>query len=257
MDATTTPPERPRIATAGWQLPAAHRHAFPDDGSNLERYARVFTAVEINSSFYRPHQRRTYERWAASVPPGFRFAVKLPQAISHERAFVGCMDLLDVFLEQCRGLGDRLGPLLIQTPGKQDFARGAMSRFLAGLRRRHAGDVVCEPRNATWFAADAQRVLVDHRVARVAADPARVPAAGEPGGWDGLAYWRLHGSPQMYVSPYAAAYLAALARRLRARDGASWCVFDNTMWGHATANALALQRRCRRRARRTAAPTGG
>ena len=41
---------------------------------HLERYARRLSAAEINSSFYRPHQRKTYERWAASVPDDFRFA---------------------------------------------------------------------------------------------------------------------------------------------------------------------------------------
>jgi uncharacterized protein YecE (DUF72 family) len=80
----------------------------------------------------------------------------------------------------------------------------------------------------------------------VAADPARVPAAGEPGGWDGLVYHRLHGSPRIYYSDYDAPYLDALAERLRADAGraqAVWCVFDNTALGHATANALAVRHR--------------
>ncbi len=73
-----------RIGTAGWSIPKEHAAAFPAEGSHLQRYAQVFGAVEINSSFYRPHRRTTYERWAASVPEAFRFAVKVPKTITHE-----------------------------------------------------------------------------------------------------------------------------------------------------------------------------
>ena len=62
----------PRIGTAGWSIPRQHAAAFPAGGSHLERYAQRFNAVEINSSFYRPHRRATYERWAASVPTASR-----------------------------------------------------------------------------------------------------------------------------------------------------------------------------------------
>ena len=56
---------------------------FDSDGTHLQRYSRWLRGVEINSSFYRPHRTATYERWAASVPEHFRFAVKIPKAISH------------------------------------------------------------------------------------------------------------------------------------------------------------------------------
>jgi uncharacterized protein YecE (DUF72 family) len=72
-----------RIGTAAWSIPKKHAAPFPTAGSHLERYAAVFNAAEINSSFYRPHRAATYERWAASVPDDFRFAVKVPKAITH------------------------------------------------------------------------------------------------------------------------------------------------------------------------------
>ena len=56
------------IGTAGWSIPAQHAGAFPGEGSHHERYSRRFSAVEINSSFYRPHRPSTYQRWAATVP---------------------------------------------------------------------------------------------------------------------------------------------------------------------------------------------
>jgi uncharacterized protein YecE (DUF72 family) len=76
----------------------------------------------------------------------------------------------------------------------------------------------------------------------VAADPARHPGAGEPGGWRGLAYLRLHGSPIMYRSSYGdriAGYAAALKAEAEAGREA-WCVFDNTASSAATGDALAL-----------------
>ena len=115
---------------------------------------------------------------------------------------------------------------------------------MSALRERYDANVALEPRHASWFSADASELLVRYRVARVAADPARVAEAAEPGGWKGLAYWRLHGSPQVYRSSYAGAQLAALAGKIRAAEHSAhtvWCVFDNTASGAAAANALTLQ----------------
>ncbi len=81
-------------------------------------------------------------------------------------------------------------------------------------------------------------------MARVAADPARVAAAAEPGGWRGLTYYRLHGSPRTYYSAYSEEFLAPLASRLQAEsEHPAWCIFDNTTLGAATGNALDLRRR--------------
>ena len=84
--------------------------------------------------------------------------------------------------------------------------------------------------------------MAQHRVARVAADPATAPSAECPGGWDGLAYYRLHGSPRVYYSAYPEPYLAALADRLRqaALSAQVWCIFDNTAQGAATDDALTV-----------------
>jgi uncharacterized protein YecE (DUF72 family) len=61
-------PEPPVILVgcAGWSLSSAVAPEFPGAGSHLERYARVLPAVEINSSFYRPHRAATYARWRDS-----------------------------------------------------------------------------------------------------------------------------------------------------------------------------------------------
>lgn len=225
-----------RIGTAGWSFP--RDLDFPDEGTGLERYATRFNCVEINSSFYRPHQRKTYERWATSTPARFRFAVKVPQTITHERRLVGIDDVLARFLDETDGLGGKRGPMLVQLPPSLRFEAGAVEDFLKIWRTRTKARTVLEPRHASWFAAEPERMLADFQVARVAADPALVPAAAEPGGWPGLIYRRWHGSPLIYESAYPPQALETLAARL-VTEPETWCVFDNTKFSAATRDALA------------------
>lgn len=233
-------PHSPLIGCAGWSLPGSERVHFAGTGSLLERYASRFSAVEINSSFHRPHRVTTYARWSASVPADFRFSVKIPKTITHGLRLQGADILLDTFLTESAGLGDRLGCLLVQLPPSLSFELGVARAFFSALRSRTPAPVACEPRHASWFTAEAEELLIESEVARVAADPARVPAAGEPGGWPGLVYYRLHGSPRIYYSAYEEEYLDALAIRLNAAERPAWCIFDNTVLGAATRNALDL-----------------
>ncbi|HEX2207732.1 MAG TPA: DUF72 domain-containing protein [Longimicrobium sp.] len=235
-----------RVGCAGWTLPREVQHRFPAGGSHLERYSVHFPAVEINSSFHRPHRPSTYARWAASVPQGFRFCAKVPKTITHQLRLLDADDAVDAFLAEAAGLGNALACLLVQLPPSLAFGAETADRFFAALRARTDVAAVCEPRHPGWFTADADALLQRWKVARVAADPARVPEAAEPGGWRGLAYYRLHGSPRVYYSAYGAAYLDALAARIRQDVDAereAWCIFDNTAAGAAMANALELMER--------------
>lgn len=231
------------IATAGWSVSSRWADAAPGPGTHLERYARALPAVEIDSSFYRPHRPETYTRWAASVPAGFRFAVKLPRTVTHDRRLRDAEEPLERFLGEVAHLGDRLGPLLVQLPPSLRFDAGVAGAFFTRLRSVFTGAVVCEPRHRSWFAPGPEALLAGHAVARVAADPQPAAGAGEPGGWPGLVYWRLHGSPVMYHSDYPPDTLDAMADRLRAEaaERPVWCVFDNTADGHALGNALAVR----------------
>lgn len=246
MPRTSTPGSRSvvRTGTAGWSIASAHRGLFGPGDSALARYATRFDVAEINSSFHRPHRRETYARWADTVPARFRFAAKLPRTITHEQRLRGALPLLDAFLAQAGGLGDRLGCLLVQLPPSLAFDARVAGTFFAGLRRRWDGGVACEPRHASWFAPRVDALWQRHAIARVAADPAPVPGAGEPGGDAGLRYWRWHGAPRIYYGAYDAEALAALAARVRAGlppRGEAWVIFDNTAHGHATPNAADFQ----------------
>ncbi|MCW2959869.1 MAG: hypothetical protein JWM90_256 [Thermoleophilia bacterium] len=244
-----------RIGTAGWSVPpeidprdADARRA----GGVLGGYARLFDACELNSSFYRHHRPSTWARWAEAVPDGFQFSAKLPKAISHEaRLATGpSLPVLDRFLEEHAHLGDRRGPLLLQLPPSLVLDEEVADRFFHELRARWNGFVACEPRHASWFGATGTDLLARHRVARVVADPPPDPSAAEPGGWSGLVYVRLHGSPRVYYSAYGPAYIEKLSRRLRAfatddPQRPVWCIFDNTASGAAIEDSLELRRRLR------------
>jgi uncharacterized protein YecE (DUF72 family) len=225
-----------RIGTAGWSLPAALRHRFPDTGSQLEKYAAHMNAVEINSSFYRPHRRETYERWAAAVPPDFSFSVKLPRSITHERRLADIAAPLHRFAAEVAGLGGKLGVILVQLPPSLMFDRTIADAFFRTLTKAVPSPVACEPRHASWFTPEAESLLLRHGVARVAADPPRHAADGMPGGARQLAYWRWHGAPKIYWSAYGDDRLAQLADMVAGQD--VWCIFDNTAAGAALNDAL-------------------
>ena len=237
-------PARCYVGSAGWNIPRVHRHRFASDGSQLRRYASRLNAAEINTSFYRPHAPATYQRWADAVPAAFRFAVKIPRVITHDRALLRAREPLERFLDEISGLGAKLGPLLLQLPPSFAFDPRRVGRFLELLRARHHGAVVCEPRHATWTTPAAAQMLERFAIARVAADPPRAAGLDVPAGWTGVAYYRWHGSPRPYFSPYSAADLDRLAAAVGAGHAAeTWCVFDNTGSGAAAGNALDLTSR--------------
>jgi uncharacterized protein YecE (DUF72 family) len=239
-------PSRIYIGTAGWSIPRPNQPRFPAGESLLARYAQVLSGVEINSTFYRSHRASTFERWAATVPRAFRFSVKIPKTITHDQRLASSAKLLNRFLADLAPLGSRLGCLLVQLPPSLAFDARVAHTFFTVLRKQFDGGVALEPRHVTWFTDPADRVLKKFKVARVAADPPRAEGDGAPGGWPGLAYFRLHGSPRIYYSSYEDDYLDALAKKLLAlkrRRIPTWCVFDNTTLGAATCNALSLNER--------------
>jgi uncharacterized protein YecE (DUF72 family) len=185
------------------KLPAAKMLSF---------YAEHFGTVEINNTFYRMPDAKTLEKWAADVPDGFRFVLKGPQRITHQKKLVGIEDDVRVLLEAASGLGDKLGPLLFQLPPwfRKDVEKleALLALFPGGVR------VAMEFRHDSWESADVHAVLRAHDAALCAAetdesgDPERllVPTAS----WG---YLRLR------RTEYSDEQLAAWRRRI---EGAGW-----------------------------------
>jgi uncharacterized protein YecE (DUF72 family) len=239
--------ESVRVGCAGWSISRSHAAHFVSGESHLERYSHEFNACEINSSFYRPHRKETWERWATSVPTDFRFSVKAPRTLTHETKLDCGSEVLSAFLEQINFLKEKLGPVLFQLPPRLEFDPSRAKKFLSLLRGTFSGDVVWEPRHSSWFDGQVDDLLKEFRIARVAADPACVPVASQPGGLACLTYFRLHGSPRRYFSAYSDDFLNILAAQLASVVAGArvWCIFDNTASGSAVQNALELTAKLR------------
>ena len=231
------------IGTAGWAIPRGSAQHFDGTGTHLQKYAAILTGAEINSSFHRSHESETYNKWALSTPPQFQFAVKLPRLITHDQRLMRARSPLERFLKETSGLKRKRGPLLTQLPPSFVFERRAVKRFLDMFRARYDGPLVCEPRHESWFTPTSSELLASYKVALVAADPPIGGGTNQPGGWNGIVYFRLHGSPRRYWSRYSQDYIDALAQTVedRSQSAETWCIFDNTASSAATGNALALQ----------------
>jgi uncharacterized protein YecE (DUF72 family) len=176
------------------------------------------------------------------VPDSFRFSVKFPRSVTHERRLIDCEELVEQFVSEIAGLGDRLGVVLVQLPPSLRFDSDIAARFFRALREWTHAPIAFEPRHRTWFTSEVDVLLTEHDISRVAADPPVVPAAAVPGGSSRVAYYRLHGSPRMYYSSYEPSFLADLAGRLASyrEPDHVWCIFDNTAANAAIENGLRL-----------------
>jgi uncharacterized protein YecE (DUF72 family) len=234
---------RIRVGLAGWTNPPVKRLERRVGQTHLSYYAAHFSCVEINSSFYRPHRRATYQRWRDETDPQFRFSVKMPRSVTHESHLKRCAAEVARFYEDVAALQPKLAAVLVQLPPSLEFNGRTARAFFGSVPRLRGTKLVCEPRHPSWFTSAAESALRDATVSRVAADPARCPGAETPGGGARrFAYFRWHGSPRLYYSKYSEAQLAAfaaLARSTQATD--TWCIFDNTAAHAAWENALEFE----------------
>jgi uncharacterized protein YecE (DUF72 family) len=240
-----TSPEHIYIGTASWSLPRDYAAPFGEDGSHLERYAKLLNGVEINSSFYRDHKPATYKKWADSVPEHFRFSVKLSKLFTHTQRLEVTEENLQLVLAGIQQLGSKLGVLLIQLPPSLGLQTSVAGAFFEALRKHYEGPVAFEPRHVTWLSEQGLQLMEDFRISKVFADPEPCPLALERAPLAHMIYYRLHGSPEMYKSNYEIDRLHEVYRQmiqLQSRVTQAWCIFDNTTFGYATMNALEMTR---------------
>jgi len=183
------------VGTSGWAYrewkPAFYPEGLPQDRF-LSHYGSVLSACEINATFYRLQSETAVERWAAAVPPGFRFAVKAHRRLTHTSSLPpadGGAEFLERFLESLTGLGDRLGALLLQFPPTRRRDDGALDALLACLPP--GLPVALEFRHDSWQGADVEdRVAAHGGTVCVSDRDGEVIARLPPGP---LAYVRLRG----------------------------------------------------------------
>jgi len=206
----------------------------------LAWYAGRFRTVELNNPFYRPPTPETWARWAAAVPDGFLFAVKVTRVVSHYRRLRGTAETMATFLQQARALGPKLGPLLVQLPPQFHLDQRVLEAFLAELPAAYRW--VLEVRHPSWQVPEVYRLLAAAGVALCVpvggmVQPDLVTTAG-------FTYLRMHHG-QAAGGGFADDELHGWARRVRAvaRSGKDVFVyFNNDRGGHAPRDAARLRR---------------
>jgi len=150
----------------------------------LSYYATQFATVEVDSTFYGCPSANTLNNWAARTPEDFVFSVKIPQAITHEKALVDCDSEFEEFVKTMDILGPKLGPMVFQFPlfdrwkfPKQDSFLAVLAPFLKKLPADHK--FVVEIRNKTWLDARFADVLREYNVGLALTDISFMPRPWE------------------------------------------------------------------------------
>ena len=159
------------IGCSGWSYPDWEGPFYPpgpDAGDYLEYYADRFPAVEVDSTFYRPPTARMVRSWRDRTPEGFRFALKVPRVITHEKMLKGCDEEVDGFLSSIEPLGPKLGCALLQMGYFNRSAFGTLEAFLdvldafLGRWPTRRVPLAVEVRNARWVGPELAAVLQEH-----------------------------------------------------------------------------------------------
>lgn len=150
----------------------------------LSYYATQFDAVELDNTFYGTPSLSTVKSWYEKTPPGFLFAAKVPQVITHEKVLVDCEEDLKQFLETMEALGEKLGPLLFQFgyfhSGKFKNGTEFLARLKPFLERLPKGfQYAVEIRNKYWLDARFADTLREHGVALALIDHSWMPRPWE------------------------------------------------------------------------------
>lgn len=166
------------FTAAGWEgsfYPAGMKPA-----EFLSYYATKFDIVEVDSTFYRTPAISTVKGWYAKTPPGFLFAAKVPQVVTHEKALLDCGEEFRVFLKTMDCLGEKLGPLLLQFGYFNKNAFAGVNEFLARLvpflkKLPRGYRFALEIRNKNWLAPAFLDTLREHHVALALVDHVWMP----------------------------------------------------------------------------------
>lgn len=166
-----------RIGTQGWNYDAWVGPFFPErtrPADYLAVYSRAFDTVEVDSTFYAIPPLKTVRGWAERTPPGFSFALKMPQEISHERRLRDTRDLSALFFERARELGDKLGPVLLQLgPDFQPSELPAFAAFLPTVPQDIR--LAVEFRHRGWIHDGVLALMAEHNAALALVDARWIP----------------------------------------------------------------------------------
>lgn len=235
------------IGTSNIVVPG-NKQSFPPafkDKSRLHYYASLFNTVEINSSFYKVPMPATFEKWAADVPPGFKFSIKLWRNITHAKDLGFILSDIDSFLTAADKAGKQKGPLLIQFPGKITIDH--YNKVAAILERVdvHSSDckMAVEFRHTSWYINETMELLDEYKASLILHDMPKSKNM-QLNKKAKFVYLRFHGVAGDYRGSYSDAALKHYARLIKtwaAQGKEVYAYFNNTI-GAAFENARSLQK---------------
>lgn len=232
-----------QVGTSGWHYEHWRGRYYPQPLTTnrwLAWYARDFTCVEVNNSFYRLPTPATVAQWCRQTPKGFKFAVKASRLLTHMKKLKDCRQPLEAFLQGVAGFKAKLGPILFQLPPRWHLN---LTRFVDFIEQL-PGDkqYAFEFRDPSWHCQAVYEVLQSHRLAFCMFDLA---------GWQSdevitsqLIYLRLHGPGAAYCGNYSMPVLENWAAKVVSWFQAGhevYVFFDNDQNAYAVHNARALQ----------------
>jgi len=230
------------VGTSGWQYRHWRDTFYPTDvpaSRWLEYYAERFQTVEVNNTFYRLPQATTFRQWAERTPDDFVVAVKMSRYLTHVKRLQDPEEPVSRFLERARGLGTKLGPVLLQLPPNLAADHEALARTLGLLTPTVATAV--EFRHESWFDDITRQVLSDHGAALCIADGlSRRSPVWRTADWT---YLRFHEGEGMRHPCYRSEQLAGWAHLLRERwgpDATCYAYFNNDARACAIRDAVTL-----------------
>lgn len=232
-----------RIGCSGFHFREWKELFYPPDTPQrkwFEYYCKRFNSLEINFTFYRFPQLAFLENWYEKSPAGFRFAVKAPRLITHYRQFNDISPLLSDFYSVLQeGLKEKLGPVLFQFPPRLVYSAERLDEICRRLDPAFLN--VVEFRDESWWQGHIYQQLAAHQIVFCGMSHPRLPE--EVICNTGTAYYRFHGTPQLYKSEYSESFIDAVTNAVTADDKVkeAWLFFNNTARGAAIRNAFYAQ----------------
>ncbi|HZX96188.1 MAG TPA: DUF72 domain-containing protein [Myxococcales bacterium] len=203
----------------------------------LEHYARLFSTVELNATFYRLPTAAAVDGWREGTPPGFRFVAKGSRYLTHMKRLKDPGPGIERYFDLILRLGRKLSVVLWQLPPQMNKADpDRLAQFLAKLPHKGLRHAV-EFRDAAWYTEEICAVLDAHRAAFCEHDLVRVKPPRVTGGFR---YLRFHGATGKYRGRYGKRALRPFAQDLSRFGGDSFVYFNNDHFGHALRDALDL-----------------
>ncbi len=240
------------VGTSGWQYADWRGAVYPEGVPQrawLEHYARQFATVEVNNAFYRLPERSVFARWRDQTPDGFVVSVKVSRYLTHVRRLRDPQEPVDRLVDRAAGLGDRLGPYLLQLPPNLRAEPARLDACLAAFPR--GSRVAVEPRHDSWWTDEVRAVIERHRAALCWADRGGRPLTPlwRTAGWG---YVRLHEGTASPRPSYGRSALGSWLDRIDdawpgARRADVYVYFNNDRGAAAVRNARTLRRMAERR----------